>query len=166
MSGGWWRESASEGTQHGMPSSMVSVGEFTTRKGLSPLAEPRLSVGIPVIGCPDYLALMRDRANASGLQFGPPILPDSLLEVIERESPVGSLGTGKSPYLGKKILVLVGGEDELVPWVFSKPFVERVEVGEGVKKVVVYPDVGHEFTASMVEDITNFVWEEGCRVDA
>jgi len=125
------------------------------------LAEPRLSVGIPIIGCPDYLALMHSRAKASGLQFGPPTLPDSLLEVIKRESPVCTPVASRNPFLGKKILVLAGGKDELVPWEFSESFVEQIEVGEeGVKKVLVYPDVGHKFTASMAEDVVNFVWEE------
>jgi len=127
--------------------------------------EPRLSVGIPIIGCPDYLALMHGRAKASGLQFGPPILPDSLLQAVERESPVSASVTGKNPFIGRKILVLAGGKDELVPWVFSESFVEQIEVGEeGVKKVVVYPDIGHAFTASMAEDVASFVWEEGCRI--
>ena len=127
------------------------------------LAEPRLSVGIPVIGCPDYLALMHGRAKASGLQLGPPTFPDSLLEVIKRESPVCTPVAGRNPFFGKKVLVLAGGKDELVPWVLSEPFVEQIDVGEdGVKKVVVYPDVGHAFTASMEEDVANFVWEEGC----
>lgn len=131
------------------------------------LTEPRLGVGIPIIGCPDYLALMHDRAKASGLEFGPPILPDSLLELIKRESPVSTPVMGRNPFFGKKILVLAGGKDELVPWVFSESFVEQIEVGEkGVKKVVVYPDVGHAFTASMEEDVANFVWEEGCRITA
>jgi len=127
--------------------------------------EPRLSIGIPIVGCPDYLALMHDRAKASGLQFRPPILPDSLLKLIEKESPVSALVTGRNPFFGKKILVLAGGKDELVPWVFSESFVEQIEVGEeGVKKVVVYPDVGHAFTATMEEVVADFVWEEGCRI--
>ena len=127
--------------------------------------EPRLSVGVPIIGCPDYLALMNDRAKGCGLQFGPPILPDSLLEVINRESPVSTPATGGGRFAGKKILVLAGGKDELVPWAFSESFVEQIEVGkEGVKNVVVYPDVGHAFTATMEEDVVDFVWEEGCRI--
>jgi hypothetical protein len=78
---------------------------------------------------------MHDRAKASGLRFGPPILPDSLLELIKRESPVSTPVTGRNPFFGKKILVLAGGKDELVPWVFSESFVEQIEVGEeGVKK--------------------------------
>lgn len=106
-----------------------------------------------------------DRAKANGLQFGPPILPDSLLELIKKESPVRTPAVGRNPFFGKKILVLAGGKDELVPWVFSESFVERIEVGEeGIKKVVVYPDVGHEFTATMEEDVADFVWEEGCRM--
>jgi fermentation-respiration switch protein FrsA (DUF1100 family) len=97
--------------------------------------------------------------------LGPPIFPDSLLEIIEKESPVNVSMAGINPFMGKKILVLAGGKDELVPWVFSESFVNRIEVGEeGVKKVVVYPDVGHAFTPSMEEEVVNFVWEEGCRV--
>ena len=108
---------------------------------------------------------MHDRAKGSGLQFGPPILPDSLLEVINRESPVNTPAMDGGRFAGKKILVLAGGKDELVPWAFSESFVEQIEVGkEGVKNVVVYPDVGHAFTATMEEDVVDFVWEEGCRI--
>ena len=68
------------------------------------------------------------------------------------------------PRLNVGILVLAGGKDEPVLWAFPEPFFERVEVGEDVvKKVVVYPNVGHAFTASM-EDVTNFVSERGCRL--
>ena len=106
---------------------------------------------------------MRGRAKASGLQLEPPTLPESLLQVITRENPVCTPVAGRNPFLGKKILVLAGGKDQLVPWVFSESFVGRIEVGEeGAKKVLVYPDVGHAFTASMEEDVANFVWEEGC----
>lgn len=109
--------------------------------------------------------MMQDRAKASGLEFGPPILPDSLLEVIKRESPISTPVADRNPFFGKKILVLAGGQDELVPWVFSKSFVERIEVGEeGVKEVLVYKDVGHAFIAPMEEDVANFVWEKGCRI--
>lgn len=141
----------------------VSLGGHATWYALQ--HEPRLSVGIPIVGCPDYLALMRDRAKASGLRFEPPIFPGSLLEIIERESPISLTVTDNNQFSGKKILVLAGGKDELVPWVFSESFVKRVDVGEkGVKNVVIYPDVGHAFTTSMRKDVANFVWEEGCQV--
>ena len=129
--------------------------------------EQRLSVFIPIVGCPDYLALMQHRAEASGLQFGPPTLPDSLLELIRRESPAHTPAADRNLFFGKKILVLAGGKDKLVPWAFSESFVERIKVGEGgAKKVVVYPDVGHTFTATMEEVMADFVWEEGCRITA
>jgi fermentation-respiration switch protein FrsA (DUF1100 family) len=130
-----------------------------------PFTEQRLSVVVPIVGCPDYLALMQHRAEASGLHFGPPTLPDSLLELIRRESPTSTPAADRNPFFGKKILVLAGGKDKLVPWAFSESFVERIEVGGGgVKKVVVYPDVGHTFTATMEEVMGVFVWEEGCRI--
>jgi len=33
--------------------------------------EPRVTLGIPIIGCPDYLGLMEARAKEVGVPFGP-----------------------------------------------------------------------------------------------
>lgn len=137
----------------------ISLGGHATWYALQ--HEPRLSVGIPIIGCPDYFALMNNRARVNDLEFKPPLIPNSLLQIIEKESPLNTSATSGNPFLGKRILVLAGGKDDLVPWVFSESFVGQLEVGgTGVKKVIVYPDVGHAFTSSMEEDLADFVWKE------
>lgn len=63
-----------------------------------------------------------------------------------------------NPFLGKKILVLSGKEDPLVPWSASEAFVDALEVGpEGVKKVFVQEGVGHDCTKEMVGEAAGFI---------
>ncbi|KAF8899869.1 hypothetical protein CPB84DRAFT_1093377 [Gymnopilus junonius] len=113
----------------------ISLGGHSTWIALS--QGPRISVGIPIIGCPDYLALMKHRAQTSGIAFTGPHIPASLLDLIGILDPASksysSLGTS-NPFLGKKILILSGEEDTLVPWTASKTFVESLEVGLAVTK--------------------------------
>ncbi|EMD33315.1 hypothetical protein CERSUDRAFT_87199 [Gelatoporia subvermispora B] len=126
--------------------------------------EPRIKLGIPIIGCPDYLALMTDRAVKNGLSTGPPYFPDALVALVKKDDPASApyTSTGaENPFLDKKVLVLSGGDDKLVPWAASQTFVDTLEVGpRGVKKVVVAPGVGHECTPDMVKEMAKFVWEE------
>lgn len=62
-----------------------------------------------------------------------------------------------NPFLGKRILVLSGAADKLVPWTASQEFVEGLEVGNGVKKVVLEENVGHECTPTMIREAALFV---------
>lgn len=72
------------------------------------LHEPRITTGIIVIGCPDYLGLMKDRARLSKLKTwtrGSPAgstfirsedFPDSLVQAVRRYDPTGYfLGTSQ-----------------------------------------------------------------------
>lgn len=65
------------------------------------LHEPRVSAGVVIIGCPDYVNLMADRARLSklpswtstdppGSQFlGSEAFPTSLLDIVSRYDPAG-----------------------------------------------------------------------------
>ena len=114
-------------------------------------------------GCPDYLTLISKRAKAHKLPFGPPHIPDSLVQVIKRADPVAAPYTASdesNPFLGKKILVLSGQKDKTVPWSTAKDFVDGLNVGEqGVKEVMVEPGVGHDFSPVMVKAAGRFIWE-------
>lgn len=51
-----------------------------------------------------------------------------------------------------------------MPFKFSEEFVGGLNVGpRGVKKVVVEPDVGHECTPGMVQEMAEFIWENCLR---
>jgi len=64
-----------------------------------------------------------------------------------------------NPFLNKRILVLSGAADKLVPWSASETFVNNLKVGSGIKKVVLEDGAGHEVTAKMVEEASAFVWD-------
>lgn len=116
-----------------------------------------------ILGCPDYTKLIGGRAKDSGVPFGPPYMPVDLRALIERHDPAQAAYTASdssNPFLGKKILVLSGADDPVVPWPCSDEFVQNLDVGpDGVKKVFVYPGIGHTCTPEMVKEMATFLWE-------
>lgn len=127
-----------------------------------------MEFGIPIIGCPDFVTLMSARAQQHSLPFAPPYVPDSLLAYIRQHDPSSTpyyTSDASNPFLGKKILILSGGIDTLVPWATSQEFLEKLQVGKsGVKKVVVVPDAGHECTAVMVAEAAQFIEMEALKI--
>ncbi|KAF9000747.1 hypothetical protein BDQ17DRAFT_666041 [Cyathus striatus] len=92
----------------------------------------RVKTGIPIIGCPDYMKLMRQRAQRKHIPFTGPYFPPNLVKLIERWDPASTLYKTMedgNPFLGKKILVLSGGSDELVPWEASKHLLRISRLG-------------------------------------
>ncbi|KIO27402.1 hypothetical protein M407DRAFT_73272 [Tulasnella calospora MUT 4182] len=125
--------------------------------------DPRITLGIPVIACPDYIGVMEFRAKQSDVSTSPPSFPDSLRRYIQQYDVLATpynQNSPSNPFLGKFILVLASGADTLVPFdQFCKPFVDGLEVGVGgAKRVVVQAGVGHEITDEMREEVAKFVW--------
>ena len=115
------------------------------------LHEPRFKAAIIVIGCPDYVRLMRHRAAKSKLPtwtgssppgetfIGSRDFPTSLLEVVGQSDPAAMLmsqvnaetdsNSGQQHHMtqqklsGKRVLNLSGGVDKLVPYSCTEPFV-------------------------------------------
>ncbi|KAG2151240.1 Alpha/Beta hydrolase protein [Suillus bovinus] len=139
----------------------ISLGGHSTWIALS--REPRLTLGIPIIGCPDYMKLISQRAQSSDIPLAPPYFPTSFKSYIESHDPARlayRANDASNPFLGKKVLVLSGKEDTLVPWAASAKFVEGLEVGEGgVKRAVVEEGAGHECTSGMQREAALFVRE-------
>ncbi|KAJ6549189.1 Alpha/Beta hydrolase protein [Mycena sp. CBHHK59/15] len=132
----------------------ISLGGHST--WIAAAADARLTIAIPIIGCPDYLALMGPRAEAEGIAVGPPHFPEGLVKLIRAESVTGLPYMSKedvNPFLGKKVLVLSGGADPLVPWTASQKFVDGLEVGSGSKKCIVFDGVGHAVPPPMVKEL-------------
>lgn len=125
--------------------------------------EPRISLAVPIIACPDYMKLITKRAKYSGVPLEPPYFTDSLRAYIEKHDPARAPYTAadaSNPFWGKKVLVMSGGSDPLVPFTYSEEFVEGLNVGpEGVKKVIVQPGVQHECTPGMVKEMAEFIWD-------
>lgn len=131
-------------------------------------ADPRFEIGVPILGCPSYRVLMKHRAAKSELDFKPPYMPQSLLALLDRLDPDSASYTSAegstNPYLGKKILVLHGEKDELVPWDCCKTFVDGLRVGEkGEKKIFIEQDRGHETSSLMVSELVKWMVIHGLR---
>jgi pimeloyl-ACP methyl ester carboxylesterase len=180
-------------------------------------AEPRVTAGVVVIGCPDYMSefllpvhtaswvrmsdltdtdLLSDRARLSKLStysaqddgasfIGSKDFPPSLVDACRKSDPK-AIFFGASPVpdanasaandenvrqilrdrlRGKKFLLCSGGEDKLVPYRCSEPFLQWFtqatgswfkEEGVSVDNRV-YPGVGHSFSADMITDSVQFV---------
>lgn len=151
----------------------VSLGGHAT--WLSLVNEPRVTAGVVVIGCPDFERVMVHRAEKSRLPsftegfIGSKDYPKSLEAAVGRNDPTGVLVKGKTEDQrrklieerlgGKKVLILSGGADKLVPYSCSQPFIEMLERdGKGIVDVrnIVYEGVGHDCTEAMVAELVSF----------
>ncbi|KAI2625660.1 Alpha/Beta hydrolase protein [Hypoxylon sp. NC1633] len=171
----------------------VSLGGHSAWQLL--FADPRVTAGVMVIGCPDFMSLMKDRARLSKLQtfstqdngasfIGSRDFPDGLVDACKKYDPKSILfGTSDIPsplpdsdkerlrplldnrISGKRLQILSGDMDKLVPYSISTPFLYflRDAVGtwykdKGVYVVDnVYTGAGHLFNADMRDDASDFV---------
>ncbi|KAK7737875.1 hypothetical protein SLS53_006252 [Cytospora paraplurivora] len=130
----------------------VSLGGHSTWQTL--FADPRVTAGVSIIGCPDFQFLMKDRARLSKLStyeqdtegagfLGSKDFPPALVAQCAQFDPKGIVfGTGEvieapsetqqvqlrqildKHVKGKKFLLTTGGDDKLVPWRCSEPFTD------------------------------------------
>ncbi|KAM0285616.1 hypothetical protein ACHAQH_001322 [Verticillium albo-atrum] len=133
----------------------VSLGGHSAWQAL--FDEPRIRAAVVIIGCPDFMALMTNRAKNAGLSsytaddkgasfLGSKDFPKDLVRACAKHDPKAILfGTGMIPkkpseeeqqqlkavlndrLKGKKFLVCSGGDDKLVPYSQSKRFLEFLE---------------------------------------
>ncbi|KAK8152998.1 Alpha/Beta hydrolase protein [Phyllosticta citrichinensis] len=150
------------------------------------LHEPRISTAISIIGCPDYTALMEQRAAKSKLPsdlMGSHNFPQALVEAVGQWDPAGSLmrrlSNAESPtsiekerlrahmwanLQGKRLLNLSGGADKLVPYECGEAFLQffKKTIQEDPRLAfefedLVFEGVGHETTPKMAEIAVNFI---------
>ncbi|KAI1163043.1 Alpha/Beta hydrolase protein [Nemania serpens] len=129
----------------------VSMGGHSAWQLL--FAEPRVTAGVAVIGCPDFMNMTQDRARLSKLQtftvdgglsfMGSKDFPRALIGACKKYDPKGILfGTGEIPtqpsgpeqdrlraildsrIRGKRFQILSGGADKLVPYHSSQQFLD------------------------------------------
>ncbi|EEU45227.1 uncharacterized protein NECHADRAFT_41099 [Fusarium vanettenii 77-13-4] len=147
--------------------------------------EERIDAAVAVVGCPDFMSLMSDRAAIAKLDCGANFIgskyfPNDLVKTCLRYDPKALL-FGTSPIQSdqprlkstldarvkeKRLLLCSGAEDVLVPYANSRPLATLLKdaVREGgwydggfVLEDRVYEGVGHRFSAAMVEDAVKFL---------
>ncbi|KAI1177749.1 hypothetical protein F4777DRAFT_191967 [Nemania sp. FL0916] len=131
----------------------VSLGGHSAWQLL--FADPRVTAGVVVIGCPDYMNMVQDRARLSKLEtftvdggfIGSKDFPQALVAACEKYDPKAILfGTGPivrrptsseqdrlrpildSRVAGKRFQILSGGDDKLVPYHTGAKFLEFLRV--------------------------------------
>lgn len=128
---------------------------------LSLMSDPRVCAAIVVVGCPDYITLISERAERSGrTTAGPSFLgskdfPENLLEAVRSFDPAGQLigvdsrrlerlsrdpisdeRASISPIMyqafqGKRLLNMAGTDDTLVPYSCAEPFLRWLKKVSG-----------------------------------
>ncbi|GAA6006723.1 hypothetical protein JCM11491_003157 [Sporobolomyces phaffii] len=143
----------------------ISLGGHSTWISLA--HEPRISLGVPIIGSPSTLTLLSDRALSLPAPSGPlsvsaPYFPKSFLAFLDQNDPDK---VAMSVWNGRKLLVLSGNDDTLVNYVKggSERFVERLRAEGQLQELQVFvqPNTGHACTPEMMERATKFVWKYG-----
>ena len=103
---------------------------------------------------------MEYRLKKSGLPIEPPYLPLSFVRVLERDDP-GTIFRQTNeipePLKRKRILVLSGKEDNLVPWTASDSFITALRKQSPSVEIKVYPGIGHKFPPIMRNDFETWL---------
>ncbi|GAA5822271.1 hypothetical protein JCM3770_002511 [Rhodotorula araucariae] len=147
----------------------ISLGGHATWLALA--HEPRISLGVPIIGSPSTHTLLTHRAAHLPAPQGPlplsaPYFPASLVALLAREDPAN---VPLARWDGRRVLVLSGADDALVHYVHggSEAFVKKIaDEAKGTKvEAWVQPKTGHACTPEMIERTCEFVWREGLARD-
>lgn len=97
------------------------------------------------------MALMESRAKPLG-GLTKEMMPDSLRAVAGKKLDINAMQ-------GKRILILSGGKDKLVPYEKGAAFVEELKAVARVQ-VEIYEGVGHRCTVPMIKELSNFLTTE------
>jgi hypothetical protein len=139
------------------------------------LSDPRIKYLIPIIGSPDYYTLLTDRARrieermrggsatttlpVPVVPLAPPHFPPLLEQLVLGKDPTNApLAT----WIGKHILVISGGRDNLVPFIAggSAALVDKLKVQLGSRvdiDVMIDDEAGHALTRPMIDRIVLWI---------
>ncbi|WVR08863.1 hypothetical protein IAU60_005922 [Kwoniella sp. DSM 27419] len=137
----------------------ISLGGHVTWRLLR--EEPRIKIGIPIIGLPfeSFPKYMGPRAASLSIPFEPPTYPPSLRPLLEGE-------VDHTSYQGKKILSLHGAEDTLVPLEKGRADIDEVmrvvNASAGGRAELWSQDgAGHVCSPEMLRRTADWIWTHG-----
>ncbi|KAK9370608.1 Alpha/Beta hydrolase protein [Lipomyces kononenkoae] len=116
--------------------------------------DARIQVGIPIVGCPDLTSLLINRlgnyTSVNQIPDGTKEWPKSIEKLYAlRDARVAAISS-------KKVLVLNGAVDRLVPDKFTKPWTEKYAANNDVKYIV-QTDTGHFVSWQMMDEIREWL---------
>ncbi|KAJ1307450.1 hypothetical protein OPQ81_001551 [Rhizoctonia solani] len=128
--------------------------------------DPRLSVCIPIIGSPDFLDIATARNNLTGVPLVSSYMTSATRNYILKNDPTSHRRNSvrPDPFMNKHILALAGAQDSVVPFLATRRFLDRINVGPlGTKRLIIQQGVGHQCTREMVVEIAETVWDVALR---
>ncbi|WWC90998.1 uncharacterized protein L201_005937 [Kwoniella dendrophila CBS 6074] len=144
----------------------VSLGGHVTWRLLR--EEPRIKIGIPIIGLPfeSFPKYMGPRAEQFGLEFKAPTYPPSLLPLLEEHDNSNLEQLEK--YKDKKILTIHGKHDKLVPYDKGEQDIKDIldyinENEKGKGEIYIDEEFGHAVSKEMVKKTADWIWEYGLK---
>lgn len=135
----------------------VSLGGHAT--WMSMHQDDRITVGVPMIACADYLSLMAERAERKNISIN---APKSFTEQLNRYDPMSSFVHSKGVWKGKKIMALSGDSDKLVAPKHQVEFIRQLgdSYAQDSTSLVMFkslPGVKHEVPEEMQNTCANFI---------
>ncbi|TPX33331.1 hypothetical protein SmJEL517_g03696 [Synchytrium microbalum] len=140
----------------------ISLGGHATLHAM--IQEPRLALGVCIIGCGDFLNLMSHRAGKMQKYLtSPESWPPSpvFLKALEQLDPVHNV----PKFAGRPLLFLTGAEDPLVPPACSQKFVDKMRASYAAMRRAddfvfdMEPNAKHEVTKLMAERTCKWIWK-------
>jgi hypothetical protein len=127
---------------------------------------PRISHLIPIIGSPNYAALLQGRAAEHGIAFTAPHWPRALDALVRTCDPVN---LPLDFWSGKRILAICGGQDRLVSpreggTIDFVNALKRHGMGDRVQ-LKIDESAGHEVTPLMIEWIAEWLWDNVLKIE-
>ena len=118
-------------------------------------------MGISVIGCGDYHALMQDRAAKCKIPFPPTSFEyfnQQLLDIIAKYDPIHNA----SRFENKALLILEGELDRLVPSTCNQEFINVLQstnyaLNPQLFSVFIEPGAKHQFTPMMQDKAISWI---------
>ncbi|CAE6435463.1 unnamed protein product [Rhizoctonia solani] len=123
--------------------------------------DPRLSLCIPIVGSPDFLDIATARNNLTGIPLVSSHMTSATRNYILKNDPVSRRRNSLrlDPFMNKHILALAGAQDGIVPFLATRQFLDRINVGPlGTKRLIIQQGVGHQCTREMVVEMAEAVW--------
>ncbi|CAE6528987.1 unnamed protein product [Rhizoctonia solani] len=128
--------------------------------------DPRLSVCIPIVGSPDFLDIATARNNLTGVPLVSSYMTSATRNYILKNDTVSHHRNSlrPDPFMNKHILALAGAQDGMIPFLATRRFLDRINVGPlGTKRLIIQQGVGHQCTRDMVVEMVEVVWNVALR---
>jgi dipeptidyl aminopeptidase/acylaminoacyl peptidase len=121
--------------------------------------EPLIDYGISIIGCGDYLSLMRERYSRYPPKWGGQTIPFEQLVSLSMQDTLkqwDSIALTQA-FKDRPMVIMYGGKDRLVPRSANVQFEQELKKQNPNVRILVDEEAGHECTKKMMAAVMDFM---------